>query len=57
MKTYLYTVAFVVTARIEIGNDGEDDAELPLDLKEYDIISMSVPDLIDVETLTIHDRD
>jgi hypothetical protein len=54
MKTKLYTVAFYVTAQIEMCDDG-DDAELPIELSEYSIIKMSEPELIDVETLTMYD--
>jgi hypothetical protein len=55
MKNKLYTVSFYVTAQVVLCDDGDDDAVLPTELKDYEVLSISDPELIDVETVYAHD--
>ena len=48
-----YTVEFLVRATI---NSDEDEPEFSNDLSDYEIQSMvTMPDILDVETITEHD--
>lgn len=48
-----YTVTFVVRATI---NSNEDEPELGNDLSDYEIEAMvTMPDVIEIETITEHD--
>lgn len=49
-----YTVTFVVRAVINRSDD-EEELPNPLDCPDYNIISATEPEVLDVETITEHD--